>query len=162
MGNVCCSDERAKEHHEVVTKIKPLLNTDKHYWENAPKISVAQLTTLSDMDDAVRVISEMYDKHLPEECLKFMHDLKEKIRGNEFVMGPFHYPLTFEKYMGNYHRGEREGLGLTAYTDGSVFCGNYRADVISGQGILIVWVGGKTMIFTGDFNNNGKQIHKPF
>ena len=160
MGNACCSDSRSKEGLHLSDRIVPA--KDKYYAEHAPKISVAQLLTLSDMDGKLKIILEIGDKHLPHEVLAFIRRMKDKSADNEFIMGPFHYNQTNEKYLGNYRHGERQGLGITAYSDGSVYCGNYLNDQTNGQGILIIQADNKTNVFTGEFNKNGKQIHKPF
>ena len=161
MGNVCCNDENVHEKQAIAMKYKVFKDSNLDDESNAPKSARAYKVDVFDMDEAIKTMLEVGGQQINEECTTFLNRINDNLT-HHGVLGPYQYNRTNEKYLGNYKDGEREGLGLSQYPDGSIHCGGYKNDATFGQGVMVTCEEGITYYYVGNFNQDGKKHLKRF
>ena len=53
------------------------------------------------------------------------------------VLGPYHYMVSGESYIGQYFQGRRQGYGEAVLEDGSIYQGKWQDDVRRGYGRMV-------------------------
>jgi len=147
------SDNKVEDQRDCV-KNAILKDSNLDDESQAPKSSRAYKIDVFDMDEAITQLINVAGESINSECNTFLNRIREKLTETG-VLGPYQYNRTNEKYLGNYRYGDREGLGLSQYPDGSIHCGTYKNDSTQGQGVLITFEEGEPYYYVGNFNENG-------
>lgn len=111
MGNACCSDGRNSDgqHGQYFDKSKIYADGNLSESMHAPGLDVAFKVDQNEMEQAIKTVLHLHEKYLPDECRNFLDVLKDQVKNNASIIGPYQYKTKNEKYLGNYQNGLREG-----------------------------------------------------